>query len=287
MPTPPVPSHLRRGGQPIPGPVGDSARILVVGDSHGDTSYLRAQFGRADSEGCDGVVQLGDFGFWPDERRWYDTDRRELALNEARLDEVASYASTYGMWMRVLDGNHDAHPMVREQYPELDDGTGVRPIRSRLLDWADRGSVWTWCGVRFGALGGGVSVDRDRRVEGVTWWATETITETELARLAGRGQVDVLLTHDGPDIEIPLPRGRLDPQIEERSRRHRTMVSRAVAAAAPTLVMHGHYHVAYEGRVDLGDGERSRVIGLASNLQVAGYAAILELPALTVRPITV
>jgi hypothetical protein len=70
-----------------------------------------------------------------------------------------------------------------------------------VLDWADRGAVWEWCGVRFDAFGGAVSIDQEWRTAGLSWWATEEIKDAEVDRLidrAGPGGVDVLLTHDAP-----------------------------------------------------------------------------------------
>lgn len=120
-------------------------------------------------------------------------------MNERFLDAVTNTLSYHDVWMRVLDGHHDAHPLVRASYPAEEDG--IRPIRNLLLDWADRGAVWDWHGQRFGALGGGVLIDRARRVDGVSYWATETITDAGVDTLidrASHARVDVLFSHDAP-----------------------------------------------------------------------------------------
>lgn len=274
-----VGSHQVRRGDPVPGPAGTSARLLVLGDTHGDAGFIQRALRAAADEGCDGALQLGDFGLWPDLA--FRKRTGQIRLGQRYLDEVASYASAYGMWLRFIDGNHDAHPLVRADYPELTDGTGIRPIRSGLLDWADRGSIWEWCGVRLGALGGAFSIDKARRTEGSSWWPTETITQTELDRLASRGPLDVLLTHDAP-AEVFVPGHRpLPPELESAARENRFMVSRAVAASKPTLLLHGHHHVAHRSAVDLGDGGRTRVIGVASNIELPpDNRGILSLPSL-------
>ena len=71
-----------------------------------------------------------------------------------------------------------------------------------MLDWADRGAVWSWHGVRFGALGGAVSIDRSVRVENESWWSTETITDLEVDTLIARAPdgLDVPVAHDAPII---------------------------------------------------------------------------------------
>jgi hypothetical protein len=186
-----------RGGPQVPGPVGDSARLLVAGDTHGNLDWIGTLSKLAARHGCQGVVHLGDFGLWPDQRVW----RSELraVINDRWLDAVAERAAHHGVWWRFIDGNHDAHPVARHAYPA--DDNGVRPIRTGLLDWADRGAVWSWCGVRFGGLGGGVSIDRQFRKEGQSWWPTEFITDDDVNTLidrAGPEGVDVLVCHDAP-----------------------------------------------------------------------------------------
>lgn len=53
-------------------------------------------------------------------------------------------------------------------------------------------ALWEWCNTRFGALGGGVSIDRHLRTEGYSWWATEGITDVEVDALVERPVLMVL-----------------------------------------------------------------------------------------------
>jgi hypothetical protein len=104
-----------------------------------------------------------------------------------------------------------AHPLIREVYGANDNG--VRPLRNGVLAWADRGAVWAWHGFRFGALGGGVSIDRAVRVENESWWPTETITDHDVEALITRAPdgLDVLgefprNRHRGTRVRYPSPR---------------------------------------------------------------------------------
>ena len=260
----------------VPGPRAAGARLLVAGDTHGNSWWLRCLAGLAVELGCDGVVQLGDFGFWPDQRTlhacgWATIDNRWL-------DEIADIYGNKGVWLRVIDGNHDAHPLVRESYPS--DPNGIRPIRDDVLDWADRGAVWEWHGRRFGALGGGVSIDRHQRVEGETWWPTETITEDDVDDLTTRavGGLDVLFTHDAPMLPPGLrPLGDAALRADCAASIHQ--IVRAVDAATPRLLLHGHYHRRYTAMFD-----NTRVEGLASDIEAPrpGSWAVLDLDDLTV-----
>jgi len=272
-----------RGGEQVPGPVGDTARLLVAGDTHGNLDWIGTLCKLAARHGCQGIVQLGDFGFWPDQQVWRSELR--LVINNRWLDAVAAVAARHNVWLRVLDGNHDAHPLARHAYPA--DDNGVRPIRSGVIDWADRGSVWAWCGRRFAALGGAVSIDKEWRRPEVSWWSTEEITEDELQALvdrAGDTSVDVLLTHDAP--ELPPGFGELsNSTLAAACRRSARMIEAAADALQPKVLVHGHFHASYRRTVDRSWGTY-RLVGLASDEEAAerygGPWCVLELPSLNV-----
>jgi hypothetical protein len=141
------------------------------------------------------------------------------------------------------------------------DGQGLR----RLSDWVwhlPRGTRWTWHGLRFVALGGAHSVDGIwRRQQNLLWQREERITPADVARTVAGGPADVLVAHDCPTgIAIPgIDVGREQPppfpEIELlRAGEHRQILREVVNQIRPRVIWHGHYHVAYEGYVDLGYG---------------------------------
>lgn len=271
---------LRRGGWPIPGPPdgAEITRLFVLGDTHGNLDWIRSAAKQARRLNCHAIVQLGDFGLWPDMRVMRNEGR--AVLNERFLDAVAGSFAHHQMRLLFLDGNHDAHELARAKYP-ADAVTGIRAIRDGVISWADRGSVWDWHGVKFGALGGATSIDKDARVEGRSWWPTEEITEVELQTLLDRanGSVDVLLTHDAPALVPTLP-PLSDPVMRARCERSMSMVARAVDALKPQVLLHGHLHVRYSGLIG-----RTRWEALASDEEnhLPGHSwSILELPSLAV-----
>jgi len=269
-----------RAASPVPDPV--SGRVLIAGDTHGNLRWIAELAELAARHRCDGIVQLGDFGFWPDRIELGRSRNRHRVLDEAWLNAVARALTERGVWMRVIDGNHDAHPLVADRYPSGE--SGLAPIRSGLLDWATRGARWDWCGVRFGALGGAVSIDRDLRIPGVSWWATEEITPDEVARL-GDAPLDVLFTHDAPEgVGHPLvdlgSLGAQYLQVESQSRAGRRLVEQARRATRPVLQVHGHHHLRYRADVG-GGGVATTVQGLGCDQHGNGEAwGVLELPGL-------
>lgn len=270
-------SRFRRDGEQVPGPSSALSRLLVVGDTHGNIDWIGRMSKLATRHGCEGVIQLGDFGFWPDQRIWR-TERR-IVINDGWIDAVAVCAATHNVWWRVIDGNHDAHPLARGAYRA--DPNGVRPIRT-VLDHADRGAVWSWGEVRFGALGGAISIDRYVRSEGHSYWRTEEITDDEVDTLidrAGPDGVDVLFTHDAPSLP-PGIRPLSDPALRADCERSHAQIARAVDVLRPQLLVHGHYHLRYSGLFG-----RTRIEGLASDLEshLFGHSwCVLELPSLAI-----
>jgi hypothetical protein len=117
------------------------------------------------------VIQVGDFGFY---------DSRLLYWPENGF-KFQTYA---------IDGNHEDFRLLR----------GIRTpteIRSRLT-YVPRGVVLELVGKRVGFLGGGASIDKAYRKEGISWFADEVITDVDvetLIRNVGDTPLDYLVTH--------------------------------------------------------------------------------------------
>lgn len=237
-------SHLQRGGRPIrqPGPL-----VLLAGDVHGSLRFIEQLASTAVLNGCSTILQLGDFGFWPDMRL---AENKILALSERHLDAVAGILARFGVAMRVIDGNHDFCDGVRKNYPS--DGSSIVPLRDGLLDWAPRGSLWNWGDQSFVALGGAVSVDQDSRVPLLEWWPNEAIDVDELDLALSHGQADVLVCHDCP---AAVDLANIEPLHGETGRKiaqNRAHLYEAVARLRPSLVVHGHYHLRHTSQLRIG-----------------------------------
>lgn len=48
------------------------------------------------------------------------------------------------------------------------------------------------------SLGGGTSVDRGSRIEGLTWWPDEAITDEHVAAAIAGGPANLVLAHESP-----------------------------------------------------------------------------------------
>lgn len=213
------------------------SRLLLAGDWHGNREWAATCFATAAGEGCQAIVQLGDFGLWP-------------GREDSWLDHLAQLADRHGVELVWIDGNHEDHDAL-DRWRAAADAQGMVPMRPRVV-WASRGARWEWGGWRFGALGGAVSVDRFLRRRGVNWWPQEAVSPADVDQL-GDEPLDVLLTHAGPaspelpgrPLPLPLP----EPIVRD-ARRVRELLALAVARTRPRLVVHGHYHRRLHYEVD-------------------------------------
>lgn len=247
-------------------------RSLVAGDTHANLAWSVALCERAVREGASVIVQLGDFGFW---------EHRPIGVRF--LDGLEAEVASRGLVWLWLDGNHENHERLLA-YPVRDDG--VRPVRDHLLH-LPRGHRWEWAGVRFCALGGAGSIDRDHRTPGVSWWAAEAVSDDDIRRIIAEGPCDILLTHDVPRGLEPRPPHDTEwfeatPDVVAYCRSQREQLARVFDALRPLLLVHGHWHVTNERVGTHPEGTPWRVAGLACD-GVAGSCAVLDLPALDLR----
>lgn len=200
-------------------------RVLLAGDWHGNIDFSARVIDLAGDIGCRAVLQLGDFGLWP-------------GRENAWLDHIDARAARTGVEVVWVDGNHEHHALL-ERLSRPDHG--LVPMREHVT-WASRGARWEWDGLRFGALGGAVSVDRMFRRAGHNWWPGEAATEADIERL-GHEPLDVLATHAAPtSYPAPARVPRLPADVLADAAAHRDLLDRAVANTRPRLVVHGHYH---------------------------------------------
>ncbi len=153
--------------------------IVFVGDVHAQFKGL--EFNLRDVPKDAVIIQVGDFGVWPDyENAW------DRAFHE--MDRAPIY---------FIDGNHEYHPWFKgiDQPEEIFDGAIYVP----------RGHVMELDGLKIGFLGGASSVDKSNRSKGIDWFPEEITTQADGDRLLANagGHVDVLVTHSPPAELVP------------------------------------------------------------------------------------
>lgn len=232
-------------------------KVLAVGDVHGDEKFFQRVCRVAAREGCEAILQLGDFGYW----EHTSFGRRFLAVAEYELKDK-------GLNCYFICGNHENHPMLWEKYGigYMDDNSGIGhefvPVRENLF-YVPRGMAWEWEGTKFLACGGAYSVDKDHRLPGESWWATETITD-EQVEACERSEAHVVVSHDVPwGFELPAMAFK---NIFPESALNRKQLGRIVDSVQPNLLLHGHYHHRFGNWHKLHSGKTMRIEGLGANL---------------------
>ena len=246
-------------------------RVMLLGDIHNSRPILEVALQAAAEEDCDVLVQVGDF--WLQDCTWRDFAPEKAALMWAATHSVIPVV--------VVDGNHEVWPCLT-QYLQRDDTVAARHDNRPLhlggsLWWADRGSVWSWAGRRFGALGGTVSPDKWIPAVARHRWDEEATTQADLDRLIDNTPdgLDVLICHDAPADTQGLISGlpwKMPTGLDCRAAAVRDLLQAAVDATTPDLVFHGHWHQQNRCRINRNDTD---VVGLAADGRPACAATLL------------
>lgn len=165
--------------------------IYITGDIHGDIRRFQPEFTPLVSElkEEDFFLVAGDFGFI---FRQDEKEKRNLDLLEALPFTIL-----------FIDGNHENFDALSTYPVELWQGGKIHRIRRNILHLM-RGQVFLIEGRKFFTMGGGYSIDKFLRKEGVSWWKEEIPSDEEFqeawVNLERHGfAVDYIITHAAPE----------------------------------------------------------------------------------------
>lgn len=204
-------------------------KILIAGDTHGNVRSLTIKIARAKALGANRVLVVGDFGIW----NGYG--------GIEFLDAVNTSARENDVHVLALLGNHEDYDIANWHLnnPKAVTSKGFVYLRSHVL-LAPKVHYWKWDNKRFFIAGGAVSIDRQWRITGQSWWADEELSESELdsvLKYSGE-QIDYLFTHDASDN---TPWG-FDLVPDPQSKIHRQKIDKVIAHLKPRMQFHGHMH---------------------------------------------
>ena len=165
-------------------------------------------------------IILGDAGFlWPEYNDYKNIDLENFKeLSERKfpiLCVMGNHEPVYGM----------------TDLPEEDIGIGEKVIvvnrKNPFVAYLKRGKIYQIDGYKVLVLGGALSTDKDRRVEGESWWKEEYWSDEERADifklLKNENEFDFVLSHTGPHsvnrklagLGVPNRHGKMDDKVGE------------------------------------------------------------------------
>lgn len=169
------------------------ARHFFVGDLHGNVNALRKVDEIATARNIDSIYQVGDMGvYWPDD-----------PIKTLRYFTVERESGIPFFFILGNHDNYDAFNRLRTGKPEgivpyyAKEEQIVAPLyalpRNHIMD-------------DILALGGAVSSDASRRVEGLSWWREECPSVAEIdtfySMIEDR-KPSIIITHEAPDSVAP------------------------------------------------------------------------------------
>ena len=169
--------------------------IYITGDTHGSID----RFYGLNYTSEDKVIVCGDFGFiWEQE---YRQSRYERELEKLDFLESQPYEILF------VSGNHENYDRLK-QFPQVKRyGGDVLQIRKNIF-LLKRGQVFTIENHTFFTMGGAYSVDKDARIEHLSWWSEELPSQKEYQRaiqtLNQHESIDFIITHTAPQTIIRM-----------------------------------------------------------------------------------
>lgn len=167
--------------------------ILVTGDTHGNQDKWMEQI-QPMLFSNDIVLICGDFGigFWDGPNGPEETFYDFLCQQEYMI--------------LFIDGNHENFEKLNSYSVETWCGGKVHKIRQNILHLM-RGEVYSIEGNTFFVMGGGYSIDKLYRIEGVSWWTQEMPSEEEYQNARENlkkvnYQVDYIVSHTAPSETV-------------------------------------------------------------------------------------
>ena len=209
--------------------------IYITGDTHGSEDWDKLDSSNFTEQGImnpdsDYVIIAGDFGgIWGDEED----------------DYIQKFYNQRNFTTLFIDGNHENHDLL-DKYPvEEWHGGKVHKISDHIIHLM-RGQVYTIDGIRFFAMGGAESTDKQYRKEGESWWAREMPSNEEYKEALENlrkvnFEVDVVLTHCAPEGYI----GQNMNGVVDRSGNRLTRFLDSLIVDCGLKFKHwysGHYH---------------------------------------------
>lgn len=208
--------------------------IFITGDTHGThdiTKLLWFEKTVPTLTKADYMIICGDFGgVW----------------SQATVEDTLAIYSRFPFTTLFVDGNHENFDLLNAYPEEKWNGGRIHRLAPDIIHLM-RGQVFKLEGKTFFSFGGGTSIDKSYRTEGVSWWPQEMPTDDELeegiANLKRhKNKVDYIITHTCDEKALWYPPLRANG-IMMQPFRDNLMLNYFEYAIKYKHWFFGHYHL--------------------------------------------
>lgn len=180
--------------------------IYITGDVHGNIERFKKEKTPKVSElkEEDYFLVAGDFGFL-------------FRMNKAE-EENLNYLENLPFTVLFIDGNHENFDALNSFPAEMWHGGKIHRIRPNVCHLM-RGQIFTIENRTFFTMGGGFSIDKFLRKEGVSWWKEEIPSDEEFDEArknlkAHDHKVDYIITHAAPEKIMNMIFPNHEPELK-------------------------------------------------------------------------
>ena len=217
----------------------NQTKIFLMGDVHGDFTNLQRYLKQGVLD--DSLLfQVGDFmGF--DSKVW-DGNKSKSKMFRS-LEILNTSLEKHGCFLEAIRGNHEMPDWWADSEMNQDFNQTFSNI-TLIPDYYSK----TINGKKILFLGGGVSVDRHVRVEGLSYWKEEEVVPPRFPLT----KHDILISHTCPSYFNFGPKNKEsslmrwahsnDPELEADLIRERDIMDHVVQVSQVKRIYGGHFH---------------------------------------------
>lgn len=170
-----------------------AGRIFITGDKHGTFLPFFNLEKKMDLYASDVLIIAGDAGY---------------VWNEDYPYAVETLEQLFPGVIAFVDGNHENHAILNKMEVKEWMGGKVHRVGERTLHLM-RGEIYSIYENNIFVCGGARSNDKDRRVEGVSWWREEEPSPYEISNASKKIKenyevIDYIITHETPLLARPF-----------------------------------------------------------------------------------
>jgi len=212
-------------------------RTIITGDIHGYWGHLNALINRKKP---DKLIICGDFGFWPHFHQSKNFHRPGMPWDQYGVKNP----DTDIYW---IDGNHENHEVIAAMVEEhgRDKPILMEDFKNGNVYYMPRCSTMKVEGHNCLFIGGALSIDKDSRVEGVSWWRNEVLSYSDYRNLPDEA-VDVVFSHTIPSCvtnKLPDMSQYLSAKFDDPSCK---ILEEVFYKYKPKQWFFGHFHKQYQ-----------------------------------------